>query len=86
MSPLQPVLDAVRGAVRFDLGEHQAGLDEMRAARGSLGEGVALGLPMAAFLAVVEHDAALRCGLDARARAVVRVGGGAGGRRRAGAT
>jgi len=70
VSPLQPVLDAVRGAVRFDLGEHQAGLDAMRAARGSLGEGVALGLPMAAFLAVVEHDAALRCGLDARARAV----------------
>jgi LuxR family maltose regulon positive regulatory protein len=66
VSPLQPVLDAVRGAVRFDLGEHQAGLDAMRAARGSLGEGVALGLPMAAFLAVVEHDAALRCGLDAR--------------------
>jgi LuxR family maltose regulon positive regulatory protein len=70
VSPLQPVLDAVRGAVRFDLGEHQAGLDAMRAARGSLGEGVALGLPMAAFLAVVEHDAALRCGLDVRARAI----------------
>ena len=70
VSPLQPVLDVVRGAIRFDLGEHQPGLDEMRAARGSLGEGVALGLPMAAFLAVVEHDAALRCGLDARARAV----------------
>ena len=70
VSPLQPVLDAVRGAIRFDLGEHQPGLDEMRAARGSLGEGVALGLPMAAFLAVVEHDAALRCGLDARARAI----------------
>ena len=70
VSPLQPVLDVVRGAIRFDLGEHQPGLDEMRAARGSLGEGVALGLPMAAFLAVVEHDAALRCGLDARARAI----------------
>ena len=60
----------VHGAIRFDLGEHQAGLDEMRVARGSLGEGVTLGLPMAAFLAVVEHDAALRCGLGARARAV----------------
>lgn len=70
VSPLQPVLDAVRGAARFDLGEHQPGLDEMRAARGTLGEGVALGLPMAAFLAVVEHDAALRCGLIATARAV----------------
>ena len=70
VSPLQPVLDVVRGAIRFDLGEHQPGLDEMRAARGSLGEGVALGLPMAAFLAVVEHDAALRCGLDVRARAI----------------
>jgi LuxR family maltose regulon positive regulatory protein len=70
VSPLQPVLDMVRAAVRFDLGEHQPGLDEMRAARGSLGEGVTLGLPMAAFLAVVEHDAALRCGFDARARAV----------------
>ncbi len=69
-SPLQPVLDAVRGAARFDLGEHQPGLAEMRAARGTLDEGVALGLPMAAFLAVVEHDAALRCGLDAAARAV----------------
>jgi LuxR family transcriptional regulator, maltose regulon positive regulatory protein len=70
VNPLQPALDGVRGAARFDLGEHQAGLDEMRAARGSLGEGVALGLPMAAFLAVVEHDAALRLGLDARARSV----------------
>jgi LuxR family transcriptional regulator, maltose regulon positive regulatory protein len=70
VSPLQPVLDAVHGATRFDLGEHQAGLDEMRAARASLGEGVTLGLPMAAFLAVLEHDAALRCGFDARARAV----------------
>ena len=70
VSPLQPVLDAVRGAARFDLGEHQAGLDEMRAARGSLDEGAALGLPMAAFLAVVEHDAALRLGLDAWARSV----------------
>ena len=70
VSPLQPVLDVVRGAIRFDRGEHQPGLDEMRAARGSLGEGVALGLPMAAFLAVVEHDAALRCGLDVRARAI----------------
>jgi LuxR family maltose regulon positive regulatory protein len=70
VNPLQPALDGVRAAARFDLGEHQAGLDEMRAARGSLGEGVALGLPMAAFLAVVEHDAALRLGLDARARSV----------------
>lgn len=70
VSPLQPVIDAVHGAVRFDRGEHQPGLDEMRAARASLGEGVTLGLPMAAFLAVVEHDAALRCGFDARARAV----------------
>jgi len=70
VSPLQPVIDVVHGAVRFDRGEHQDGLDEMRAARGALGEGVTLGLPMAAFLAVVEHDAALRCDLDARARAV----------------
>lgn len=70
VSPLQPVLDAVHGAIRFDLGEHQAGLAEIRAARTSLGERVTLGLPMAAFLAVLEHDAALRCGFDARARSV----------------
>jgi LuxR family maltose regulon positive regulatory protein len=70
VNPLQPALDGVRGAARFDLGEHQAGLDEMRAARGSLADGMALGLPMAAFLAVVEHEAALRLALFARARSV----------------
>ncbi|MBV9922557.1 MAG: hypothetical protein JOY78_17135, partial [Pseudonocardia sp.] len=83
VNPLQPAVDGVRGAARFDLGEHQTGLDEMRAARAGLVDGMALGLPMAAILAVVEHDAALRSGLDGRARSVLEWAGervGAAGR------
>jgi LuxR family maltose regulon positive regulatory protein len=70
IDPLLPVLAALRGAARFDLGEHQAGLEAMRAARGQVVEGLWLNGPVVALLALVEHDAALRLGLDGNSRAV----------------
>jgi LuxR family transcriptional regulator, maltose regulon positive regulatory protein len=70
IDPLLPLFDALRGAARFDLGEHQAGLEAMRAARGQVVEGLWLNGPVIAFLALVEHDAALRLGLDGNARTV----------------
>ncbi|HEY0813865.1 MAG TPA: LuxR C-terminal-related transcriptional regulator [Pseudonocardia sp.] len=70
VEPVLPVVNAVRGAARFDLGEHQAGMAAMRAARGQVVEGTWLIRPVVALLALVEHDAALRVGLDANARTV----------------
>ncbi|MBA3906524.1 MAG: hypothetical protein H0X35_07555 [Pseudonocardiales bacterium] len=70
IDPLLPILSALRGAARFDLGEHQTGLEAMRAARGQVAEGSWLIEPAVAFLALVEHDAALQLGLDGNARTV----------------
>ena len=70
IDPLLPVLDVVRAAARFDLGEHQAGLDGLRAARAHVVDGLWLNRPAVALLALVEHDATLRLGLDAGARTV----------------
>jgi LuxR family maltose regulon positive regulatory protein len=70
IDPLLPILDVLRAAARFDLGEHQAGLDGMRAARAHVVNGLWLNRPAVALLALVEHDATLRLGLDAGARTV----------------
>ena len=70
IDPLLPILDVLRAAARFDLGEHQVGLDGMRAARARVVDGLWLNRPAVALLALVEHDAALRLGLDAGARTV----------------
>ena len=37
IDPLLPILDVLRAAARFDLGEHQVGLDAIRSAKVSAG-------------------------------------------------
>ncbi len=70
IDPLRPLLNALRGAARFDLGEHRVGLEAMRAARRQVVDGLWLNGPVIAFLGLVEHDAALRLGSDGNARTV----------------
>lgn len=80
ISVLRPVLDVVCAAARFDLGEHHGGLEAMRLSRGQILGGGSLDAPLSALLAILEHEAALRLGHHADARAVqewaqTRVGG-----------
>ena len=70
INTLRPVLDVVRGAARSDLGDQHGGLEAIRAGRGQLAEGLSLDAPLTAVLAVLEHEATLRLGLPANARAV----------------
>lgn len=66
-----PVLEIVRGAARFDLGEHVPGLAALRSGRCRIPRGLALDRVTAAFSALVEHGAATRLGSATHARAVL---------------
>jgi LuxR family transcriptional regulator, maltose regulon positive regulatory protein len=65
-----PVLEMVRAAARFDLGEHVPALETLRSGRQRIPRGRALGVT-AAFAALVEHGAATRLGHATHAQAVL---------------
>ena len=70
ISTIIPVLGVLRAAARFDLGEHRAALEAMRCARVGVPAGRALDRPVLAFVALLEHGAAVALGLRAHAHAV----------------